>query len=244
MVLEVIDFCYFIEFVYISFCLCKGEIFGFYGLVGVGCIELMQVFFGVLCFFFGEICLNGRIMCFYQFVDVICVGIVCVLEEWQKQGVIIVLFIVQNISLLQFSKFNFNGVLNDVWEWWLVDEYVLCLQVKVFSWWQLVEIFFGGNQQKVVIGKWLVIQFEVIIFDELIKGIDIGLKVVVYQFMFELVSQGLVVIMVLLELLEVMGMVDWIIVMYEGQMVVEYWVGEVMVEIIVSVVSGIGQEVV
>lgn len=100
----------------------------------------------------------------------------------------------------------------------------------------------GGNQQKVVIGKWLATQPEVIILDEPTKGIDIGSKAAVHQFMSELVSQGLAVIMVSSELPEVMGMADRIIVMHEGLMVAEYRAGEATAETIVSAASGIGQE--
>jgi rhamnose transport system ATP-binding protein len=92
---------------------------------------------------------------------------------------------------------------------------------KAFSWRQAVETLSGGNQQKVVIGKWLATHPEVIL-DEPTKGIDIGSKAAVHQFMSELVSQGLAVIMVSSELPEVMGMADRIIVMHEGLMVAEY----------------------
>ncbi|HHV5369427.1 TPA: sugar ABC transporter ATP-binding protein [Klebsiella pneumoniae] len=163
-------------------------------------------------------------------------------EERQKQGAIIALPIAQNISLPQLSKLNPNGVLNDAREWRLADEYASRLQVKAFSWRQPVETLSGGNQQKVVIGKWLATQPEVIILDEPTKGIDIGSKAAVHQFMSELVSQGLAVIMVSSELPEVMGMADRIIVMHEGLMVAEYRAGEATAETIVSAASGIGQE--
>lgn len=178
----------------------------------------------------------------HQPADAIRAGIVCVPEERQKQGAIIALPIAQNISLPQLSKLNPNGVLNDAREWRLADEYASRLQVKAFSWRQPVETLSGGNQQKVVIGKWLATQPEVIILDEPTKGIDIGSKAAVHQFMSELVSQGLAVIMVSSELPEVMGMADRIIVMHEGQMVAEYRAGEATAETIVSAASGIGQE--
>ena len=100
----------------------------------------------------------------------------------------------------------------------------------------------GGNQQKVVIGKWLATHPDVIILDEPTKGIDIGSKAAVHQFMSELVSQGLAVIMVSSELPEVMGMADRIIVMHEGLMVAEYRAGDATAETIVSAASGAKQE--
>ena len=241
-VLDVKDLCHPTEFAHIDFSLRKGEILGFYGLVGAGRTELMQALSGVSRPSSGEIILNGKAVHFRQPADAIQAGIVCVPEERQKQGAIIEMPIAQNISLPQLSRLNPNGVLNDAKEWALADEYARRLQVKAFSWKQPVETLSGGNQQKVVIGKWLATHPEVIILDEPTKGIDIGSKAAVHQFMSELVSQGLAVIMVSSELPEVMGMADRIIVMHEGLMVAEYQAGEATAETIVSAASGAGKE--
>lgn len=241
-VLEVKDLCHPTEFAHIDFSLHKGEILGFYGLVGAGRTELMQALSGVTHPSSGEIVLNGKPVRFRQPADAINAGIVCVPEERQKQGAIIELPIAQNISLPQLSKLNPRGVLNDAREWQLADEYARRLQVKAFSWRQPVETLSGGNQQKVVIGKWLATHPDVIILDEPTKGIDIGSKAAVHQFMSELVAQGLAVIMVSSELPEVMGMTDRIIVMHEGLMVAEYQAGEATAETIVSAASGAGKE--
>ena len=241
-VLEVKDLCHPTEFAHIDFTLRKGEILGFYGLVGAGRTELMQALSGVSHPSSGEIVLNGKPVRFRQPADAINAGIVCVPEERQKQGAIIELPIAQNISLPQLSKLNPRGVLNDAREWQLADEYARRLQVKAFSWRQPVETLSGGNQQKVVIGKWLATHPDVIILDEPTKGIDIGSKAAVHQFMSELVAQGLAVIMVSSELPEVMGMADRIIVMHEGMMVAEYQAGDATAETIVSAASGAGKE--
>lgn len=241
-VLEVKDLCHPTEFAHINFTLRKGEILGFYGLVGAGRTELMQALSGVSRPSHGEIVLNGQSLKFRQPADAIKAGIVCVPEERQKQGAIIELPIYQNISLPQLSRLNPRGVLNDAREWALADEYAKRLQVKAFSWKQPVETLSGGNQQKVVIGKWLATQPEVIILDEPTKGIDIGSKAAVHQFMSELVGHGLAVIMVSSELPEVMGMADRIIVMHEGLMVAEYRAGEATAEMIVSAASGSHEE--
>jgi len=241
-VLEVKDLCHPTEFAHISFTLRKGEILGFYGLVGAGRTELMQALSGVSRPSSGEIVLNGKAVQFHQPADAIRAGIVCVPEERQKQGAIIALPIAQNISLPQLSRLNPNGVLHDDREWQLADEYARRLQVKAFSWKQPVETLSGGNQQKVVIGKWLATHPDVIILDEPTKGIDIGSKAAVHQFMSELVGQGLAVIMVSSELPEVMGMADRIVVMHEGRMVAEYAAGEATAETIVSAASGAKQE--
>ncbi|BCG07601.1 sugar ABC transporter ATP-binding protein [Buttiauxella agrestis] len=241
-VLEVKDLCHPTEFAHIDFQLRKGEILGFYGLVGAGRTELMQALSGVSRPSHGEILLNGQAMQFRQPADAIKAGIVCVPEERQKQGAIIELPIYQNISLPQLSRLNPRGILNDAREWALADEYAKRLQVKAFSWKQPVETLSGGNQQKVVIGKWLATQPEVIILDEPTKGIDIGSKAAVHQFMSELVGHGLAVIMVSSELPEVMGMADRIIVMHEGLMVAQFEAGEASAEMIVSAASGSHEE--
>lgn len=241
-VLAVKDLCHPTEFAHINFTLRKGEILGFYGLVGAGRTELMQALSGVSHPSCGEIVLNGSPVHFRQPADAINAGIVCVPEERQKQGAIIELPIAQNISLPQLNKLNPRGVLNDALEWQLADEYARRLQVKASSWRQPVETLSGGNQQKVVIAKWLATHPQVIILDEPTKGIDIGSKAAVHQFMSELVAQGLAVIMVSSELPEVMGMADRIIVMHEGLMVAEYLAGEATAETIVSAASGAGKE--
>lgn len=241
-VLEVNDLCHATEFAHINFSLRKGEILGFYGLVGAGRTELMQALCGVTRPASGDIILNGKAVQFRQPADAIQAGIVCVPEERQQQGAITALSIAQNISLPQLSTLNANGVLNDAKEWALAEEYARRLQVKAFSWKQAVETLSGGNQQKVVIGKWLATQPQVIILDEPTKGIDIGSKAAVHQFMSELVAQGLAVIMVSSELPEVMGMADRVIVMHEGLMVAHYRAGEASAETIVSAASGAGQE--
>ncbi|UXY10868.1 sugar ABC transporter ATP-binding protein [Kosakonia sp. ML.JS2a] len=241
-VLEVRDLCHPTEFAHITFSLRQGEILGFYGLVGAGRTELMQALSGVSRPSSGDILLHGKTVHFRQPADAINAGIVCVPEERQKQGAIIELSIAQNISLPQLSKLNRNGVLNDARESALADEYARRLQVKAFSWRQAVETLSGGNQQKVVIGKWLATHPDVIILDEPTKGIDIGSKAAVHQFMSELVAHGLAVIMVSSELPEVMGMADKVIVMHEGLMVAEYKAGEATAETIVSAASGAGKE--
>ncbi len=150
---------------------------------------------------------------------------------------------IRNISLPQLSHLNPHGILNEEKEWALADDYANRLQVKAFSWRQQVATLSGGNQQKVVIGKWLATQPLIIILDEPTKGIDIGSKAAVHQFMSELVAQGLAVIMVSSELPEVMGMSDRIIVMHEGLMAAQFNAGEATAEMIVSAASGAGAEV-
>jgi len=237
-ILQVTDLCHPTEFAHINFTLHQGEILGFYGLVGAGRTELMQALFGVSRPSSGQISLEQQVLNLRSPADAIKAGIVYVPEERQAQGVVLPLPIYQNIGLPQLATINANGFLHDKAEYELADVYARRLQVKAPNWLEKVENLSGGNQQKVVIGKWLATKPKVIILDEPTKGIDIGSKAAVHAFMAELVQEGLAVIMVSSELPEVMGMSDRIIVMHEGLMVSEFQRSEFNAERIVSAATG------
>lgn len=238
-ILEVENFSHPTEFSDISFDLHQGEILGFYGLVGAGRTELMQALFGVTSHVSGQLKLDQHPISIKSPKQAIDAGIVYVPEERQSQGVILDLPIYQNIGLPQLKKINTNGFLNDQAEYSLADEYAKRLQVKAPNWHEKVENLSGGNQQKVVIGKWLATQPKVIILDEPTKGIDIGSKAAVHEFMSELTADGLAVMMVSSELPEVMGMADRIIVMREGLMAAEFERKDFTAEKIVSAATGL-----
>lgn len=237
-VLEVNNFCHPTEFDGINFDLHKGEILGFYGLVGAGRTELMQSLFGVTKNSQGEVKVEGQSISIHSPNDAIKAGIVYVPEERQSQGVVLEFPIYQNIGLPQLDKINCNGLLNKDAEYALADEYATRLRVKAPDWNEKVENLSGGNQQKVVIGKWLATKPKIIILDEPTKGIDIGSKAAVHEFMSELTGLGLAVIIVSSELPEAMGMADRIIVMREGLMVDEFARHEFTAEKLVSAATG------
>lgn len=226
------------EFDNINFTLQEGEILGFYGLVGAGRTELMQAIYGVSPDATGEVIVEGEQVSIRSPADAIKAGIVYVPEERQAQGAVLQLPIYQNIGLPQLSQINKNGVLNNAAEYQLADTFASRLQVRATDWCQNVENLSGGNQQKVVVGKWLATGPKVIILDEPTKGIDIGSKAAVHAFMSELVQEGLAVIMVSSELPEVMGMCDRIIVMNEGLQVTELERDKFSAERIVSAATG------
>lgn len=238
-VLEVQNFSHPTEFSDISFDLHQGEIVGFYGLVGAGRTELMQALFGVTRHVTGQLKLDDYPITIKSPKQAIDAGIVYVPEERQSQGVILNFPISQNIGLPQLKKINPNGFLNDNAEYYLAEKYAKRLQVKAPNWNEKVENLSGGNQQKVVIGKWLATHPKVIILDEPTKGIDIGSKAAVHEFMSELTTAGLAVIMVSSELPEVMGMADRIFVMREGLMAQEFQRAEFSAEKIVSAATGL-----
>jgi rhamnose transport system ATP-binding protein len=206
------------EFADISFDLRRGEILGFYGLVGAGRTELMQALFGVTHPSHGTVTLDGKPMTARSPSDAVAAGLVYVPEERQRQGAIIALPIFQNITLPILDRTARSGFLDLSKELEVARTYAQRLDLRAASLSQEVGTLSGGNQQKVVIGKWLATTPRVIILDEPTKGIDVGSKAAVHAFMGELVGQGLAVIMVSSEIPEILGMSDRVIVMREGRM--------------------------
>ncbi len=218
-VFQVEGFCHPTEFDSVSFDVRQGEILGFYGLVGAGRSELMQALFGITRPSAGTVTLDGKKLALHSPGDAVDAGIVYVPEERGKQGVILGLPIFQNISLPSLRRTSKNGMLRLVEEFALTREYATRLDLRAASLSQSAGTLSGGNQQKLVVAKWLATKPRVIILDEPTKGIDIGSKAAVHQFMGELVAGGLSVIMVSSELPEIMGMSDRIVVMREGRIV-------------------------
>jgi rhamnose transport system ATP-binding protein len=230
------------EFHDVSFEVRKGEILGFYGLVGAGRSEVMQAVFGMTKTTAGTIDLNGKSIAPKSPADAVEAGIVYVPEERGKQGVITGEPIFKNVSLPSLDKTSRNGFLRMAKEFSLSRTYTERLDLRASSLSQNVSTLSGGNQQKVVIAKWLATLPKVIILDEPTKGIDIGSKAAVHEFMGELVAQGLSVIMVSSELPEVLGMSDRIIVMREG-LVVDTLVNDgLQPETLVRLAAGIAEE--
>jgi rhamnose transport system ATP-binding protein len=205
------------EFDGISFDLREREILGFYGLVGAGRSEVMQAIAGITCTSAGSITLANQKIAPRSPADSIDAGIVYVPEERGRQGVVIGLPIFQNVSLPSLGRTSKSGLLRLAEEFALARTYTERLDLRASSLSQDVGTLSGGNQQKVVIAKWLATEPKVIILDEPTKGIDIGSKAAVHGFMAELVAQGLSVIMVSSELPEILGMSDRVVVMREGR---------------------------
>ncbi|MER8951315.1 sugar ABC transporter ATP-binding protein [Mesorhizobium sp. M0833] len=210
------------EFDDIGFELHRGEILGFYGLVGAGRSEVMQAISGITRTSRGTITLEGKAIAPKSAADSIDAGIVYVPEERGKQGVVIGLPIFQNVSLPSLKRTSKSGMLRLAEEFALARSYTERLDLRASSLSQDVGTLSGGNQQKIVIAKWLATAPKVIILDEPTKGIDIGSKAAVHGFMAELVAQGLSVIMVSSELPEILGMSDRVVVMREGRIAAVY----------------------
>lgn len=239
-VLKVVGYAHPTEFNDIGFTLHRGEILGFYGLVGAGRSELMQALFGITKPSKGVVRIDGNIRVIRSPAEAISSGIVYVPEDRGKQGAITGLPIFQNVTLPSLSQTSRNGFLRLSEEFTLAREYTQRLDLRAAALDQNVGNLSGGNQQKVVIAKWLATKPRVIILDEPTKGIDIGSKAAVHAFMAELAAQGLAVIMVSSEIPEILGMSDRVIVMREGLIAAELSGDDLTPETLVRHAAGIG----
>lgn len=237
-VLEVDDLSNATEFDGASFTLRAGEILGFYGLVGAGRSELMQALFGITAATRGTIKIHGQKIELNSPDDAIAAGIAYVPEDRQVQGTFQPTGIRENITLASLRKHTRNAVISYKAELETTKRLGQRLSVKAASWEQRLGDLSGGNQQKVVIAKWLATNPKILILDEPTKGIDIGSKAAVHDFMGELASEGLAIILISSELPEVMGMSDSIQVMHAGRFAKRFSRAEATAEGIVSAASG------
>lgn len=227
------------EFEDISFNLRQGEILGFYGLVGAGRSEFMQSLFGITKPSKGVVKIAGEIRVIRSPAQAVDNGIVYVPEDRGKQGAVIGLPIFQNVTLPSLHRTSKQGFIKLAEEFSMTREYTSRLDLRAASLDQDVGNLSGGNQQKVVIAKWLATEPRVIILDEPTKGIDIGSKAAVHEFMSELAAKGLAVIMVSSELPEIIGMSDRVIVMRDGRIAGEFSGDELNAEVLVRAAAGI-----
>lgn len=211
----------------ISFSVYAGEIVGFAGLMGAGRTETTRAIFGADPKTSGEIYVDGREVKINCPMDAIRNGVVLAPEDRKKDGLCTKLSIRHNLALPNLDIVcDKLGVVNSQKEKALCDKAVEDLMIKTPN----VEVdsgnLSGGNQQKVVVGKWLARNSRVVIFDEPTRGIDVGAKVEIYNLMNELKQQGIAVMFVSSEMPEVMGIADRIIVMCDGRITGEVMAGE------------------
>jgi len=239
-VLQVAGYSHPTEFADIGFTLHRGEILGFYGLVGAGRSEVMQALFGINRPSRGVCRIDGQIAVIRSTAEAIGHGIVYVPEDRGRQGAIKGLPIFQNITLPSLHRTSRAGFLRLAREFALARDYATRLDLRAASLDQDVGLLSGGNQQKVVIAKWLALRPRVIILDEPTKGIDIGSKAAVHAFMAELAAEGLAILMVSSEIPEILGMSDRVIVMRDGRIAAELTGPAMTPEALVRAAAGIG----
>ena len=233
-VLEVTDLSSASEFDGVSLELRAGQIIGFYDLVGAGRSEAMQALFGLTPVTRGLVKMDGRRLIVNSSAGTIKVGLAYVPEDRQSQGAVLSFSIRANLTLASLKAHARFGFLNYAKEMATTRKFGARLAVKAATWEQKLGELSGGNQQKVVIGKWLAAGPRVLILDEPTKGIDIGSKAAVHEFIGELAAGGLAIILVSSELPEIMGIADEIVVMREGRVAKRFARGEATAEMIVS----------
>ncbi|MBC8573220.1 MAG: sugar ABC transporter ATP-binding protein [Lachnospiraceae bacterium] len=202
----------------ISFKLRRGEILGLVGLVGAGRTETMQALFGITKPDSGEVYLKGQKVEFKKPVDAIKNGLAYVTEDRKGEGLVLPMSIAHNITLPSMKELSRKIFIKQKEEKDRVGKEITDLKVKTTSPNLAVKNLSGGNQQKVVLAKWMLKNPDVIIFDEPTRGIDVGAKAEIYKLMNEFVAEGKAIIMISSELPEAMGMSDRILVLSNHKM--------------------------
>jgi D-xylose transport system ATP-binding protein len=223
----------------VSFNLRKGEILGIAGLMGSGRTELVMTLFGEYGKVTkGKIKLNGKEITTKSSADAMRQGISLVPEDRKRHGLVLIQSILRNISLATLDRFSSLFRINDSAELKESMEFAKSLAIKASNLNAKAESLSGGNQQKVVISKWLMSRPKVLIMDDPTRGIDVGTKFEIYKIMNELSEQGIGIIMISSELEEVLGMSDRVVVMHEDQSVCTLDIAEATQEKIMALATG------
>lgn len=217
----------------------KGEVLGIAGLVGAGRSELVETIFGLYPKTGGEIFLNGKKADIKNPKKAIKNKIALITEDRKLTGLNLIASVKENISIVSLSKMSKKGIIDKKRENEVAEKYIKELKIKTPNGNAIVGNLSGGNQQKVVLAKWLLDEPEIIIFDEPTRGIDIGAKRDIYLLINELAKEGKAVIVISSEMAEVMGISDRIVVMCEGELKGEIQRDEFSQELIMSYASNI-----
>jgi len=201
----------------ISFQLHEGEILSFSGLMGAGRTEIMRAIFGVDSYDSGDILINGQEKLLKNPNEAINSGVGFVTENRKEEGLILDFPVKENVSLTAFEEFSKYGWINEKEEENFVQLLTDRLNVKMTGIEQPVFSLSGGNQQKVVLAKWVGIGLKVLILDEPTRGVDVGAKREIYKLMNELAARGVGIIMISSDLPEVIGVSDRVVVIHEGK---------------------------
>jgi ribose transport system ATP-binding protein len=215
-----------------------GEIVGIAGLVGAGRTELLRTLFGVDAPISGSIEVAGHVVPLKSPQDAIAAGVALVPEDRKQQGVVLEMTIRENTGLASLHQHSRFGFLNFAVEKMQSAEMGKRLRVKAPNDLHRVGNLSGGNQQKVVLGKWLALKPRVLLLDEPTRGIDVGAKQEIYQLMDELAGQGIAVLFVSSEMEEIIGMSDRVIVMHEGRITGELNREELSEESVMHLATG------
>ncbi len=216
-----------------------GELVGLAGLVGAGRTELLRVLFGLEPAAGGELRIDGRPVRFRRPADAIRAGVALVPEDRKQAGLIVDMTVQQNISLAGLRRHcRPLGLLRRRYEQAVSAEMIQRLKIKTPHAAQVVRYLSGGNQQKVVLGKWLSLRPRILLLDEPTRGIDVGAKEEIYELMERLAESGVAVLFVSSEMEEILGMSDRVLVMHEGRLSGELPRAELSEEAIMHLATG------
>ena len=226
------------QFEDISFTVRAGEIVALAGLVGSGRSEVARAIFGVDHYDAGSVTLNGKALKAGSPLDAMDAGVALVPEDRRQQGLFMPTSIAKNAAITMLSRIRKGFIVSAKAERKVADDWTAVLQTKFASIDDPVERLSGGNQQKVVLAKWLATEPKLLIVDEPTRGIDVGTKAEVHKLLSQKAQDGLAVLMISSELPEVLGMADRIFVMREGHIVKEFSRAEATSEAVIAAATG------
>ncbi len=206
----------------VSFEVRKGEVVGFFGLIGAGRSEIMRAIFAVDKYDSGSIRIDDREVRLRNPVQAVEHGLALIPEDRKKEGLALRLNIMSNMTLVKLPQISNAGFINTREQQRLTNSFVTDIRVKTPGIRQLVGNLSGGNQQKVVIAKWLMMNPKILILDEPTRGIDVGSKAEIYGLIGKLAQQGVAVIVVSSEMQEILGICDRIITVFEGRITADF----------------------
>ena len=222
----------------LSFGLHPGEMVGLAGLVGAGRTEVLLTLFGIAPSVGGTLYVRGQATAIGSPRDAIAAGFALVPENRKQQGLVLEMAVRANISLAGLHQNQRSGFFSKAQEAALSSRTIERLGIKTPHDQQEVRFLSGGNQQKVVLGKWLALAPQVLLLDEPTRGIDVGAKAEIYRIMEELAAQGVAILFVSSELEEVMGLADRVLVMHEGRITGELGRVEMSEEAVMQLATG------
>ena len=223
----------------ISFQLKKGEILGLSGLVGSGRSEIVRAIFGADTIKSGTIKINGEKVTMKSPQDAVKKGVALLPEDRKREGLMLNQSIKLNMTITIIDKLAKGFFVNKKKEQESVEKSIKLFSVKLASVENPISSLSGGNQQKVVLAKWISTGCDILFFDEPTRGIDVGAKKEIYDFLFRLKNEGKSIIIISSEMPEILGLCDRILVMYEGEMMGELDAKEATQEKILTLASGI-----
>jgi len=225
----------------ISFDLYKGEILGISGLMGAGRTELGRAIFGADRINSGDVIMNGHKLSLSSPSDAISAGIAYLSENRKEDGLAVKMQIAENITMANVQEISSRfGILSRGKEMEAAQQYVDELIIRTPSLTQVVNNLSGGNQQKVVVAKWLFCDSKILIFDEPTRGIDVGTKYAIYELIGALASRGIGIIVISSDLPEILGLTDRVLVLHEGKLAATLTTANTTQEEILNYASGLG----